>query len=150
MRVAVGLVGGGDSPPPGSWLCMLSSAGWLPSTGSAPFLNTQRVWDLPTFKNSLPVAICQQHLLLADSHVWPVVSNDMKLYNFKSAPAMSQLQVIVNGWISSYNIADVMHCLGMDASCCNSVEHRLYSSLFIGQQFQLYSARVCNILLCTV
>ena len=28
--VAVGLVGGGGSPPPGTWLCMLSPAGWLP------------------------------------------------------------------------------------------------------------------------
>jgi len=28
--VAVGLVGGGGSPPPGPWLCMLSPAGWLP------------------------------------------------------------------------------------------------------------------------
>jgi len=30
MCVTVGLVGGGESPPPGSWLCMLSPAGWLP------------------------------------------------------------------------------------------------------------------------
>jgi len=30
MCVAVGLVCGGESPPPGSWLCMLSPAGWLP------------------------------------------------------------------------------------------------------------------------
>ena len=28
--VAMGLVGGGGSPPPGPWLCMLSPAGWLP------------------------------------------------------------------------------------------------------------------------
>ena len=28
--VAVGLVRGGGSPPPGPWLCMLSPAGWLP------------------------------------------------------------------------------------------------------------------------
>ena len=28
--VAVCLVGGGGSPPPGSWPCMLSPAGWLP------------------------------------------------------------------------------------------------------------------------
>jgi len=41
MCVAVGLVGGGGSPPPGSWLCMLSPSGWLPSTGSGLFSNTQ-------------------------------------------------------------------------------------------------------------
>jgi len=36
MRVAVGLVGGG-----GSRICMLSPAGWLLHTGSAPFPKTR-------------------------------------------------------------------------------------------------------------
>jgi len=31
--VTVGQVRGNGSPPPGSWTCMLSPAGWLPSMG---------------------------------------------------------------------------------------------------------------------
>ena len=57
--VTVGLVGGGGSPPPGSWLCMLSPAGWLPRglPRSAPAPYTRlRVWSTFTFFTCLCTA----------------------------------------------------------------------------------------------
>ena len=81
MYVTVGLVGGGGSPSPGSWLCMLSPAGWLPSMGSAPVAYTRlRVWvPLPSPLTVVMICrclLCVQKLMPAQSNIWHQKKNN--------------------------------------------------------------------------
>jgi len=67
--LSVGLVWGGDSPPLSSWLCMLTPACWLPSTGSGPplmldyeygylFFFTLCSWPLKCRDNRWTASLC--------------------------------------------------------------------------------------------